>query len=65
MHSVKSQSNIFFLSTQALNNLKSPPSQTKDHDNSNILHMFNNNSYTDFTTLYKHILIPGYVIQVI
>ena len=27
--------------------------------------MFNNNTYTDFITAYKHILISSYVIQVI
>ena len=27
--------------------------------------MFNNNTYTDFRTAYKHILIPSYIIQVI
>ena len=31
----------------------------------NMLHMFNNNTYTDFRTAYKHILIPIRVIQVI
>ena len=41
------------------------PRQAKSPDNSNILHMFNNNTYTDFRTAYKHILIPNYVIQVI
>ena len=39
--------------------------QTKSPDNSNVLHMFNNNTYTDFRTAYKHVLIPSYVIQVI
>ena len=29
------------------------------------MHMFNNNTYTDFRTVYKHFLIPSYVIQVI
>ena len=31
----------------------------------NLLLNFNNNTYTDFKTAYKHILIPSYVIQVI
>ena len=30
-----------------------------------MLHMFNNNAYSDFRTAYKHVLIPGYVIRVI
>ena len=33
--------------------------------NPNMFHMFNNNSYTDFRTAYKHMLIPSNVIQVI
>ena len=49
----------------ALKNLKSPPRQTKSPDNSDMLHMFNNNIYTDFKTAHKHILIPIYVIWVI
>ena len=48
-----------------MKNLTSPPRQTKSPDNSNILHMFNNNTYTDFRTEYKHILIPSYITQVI
>ena len=40
----------FFLSPQALKNLISPPRQTKSPDNSNVLHMFNNNIYNDFRT---------------
>ena len=42
-----------------------PPRQTKSPDISNMLHMFNNNTYTDFRTAYKQVLIPSYVIQVI
>ena len=30
-----------------------------------MLHMFNNNTYNDFRTTWKHILIPSYIIQVI
>ena len=51
--------------TQTLKNLTSPPRQTKSPDNSNILHMFNINTYTDSRTVYKQVLIPSYVIQVI
>ena len=35
---------------QALKNLISPLRQTKSLDNSNVLHMFNNSTYTDFRT---------------
>ena len=48
-----------------LKNLISRPRQTKIPDKCNVLHMFNNNNYTDFRTTYKHVLIPSYVIQVI
>ena len=37
-----------------------PPKQTKSPQNSNMLHMFNNNIYTDIKTAYKHDLIPSY-----
>ena len=50
---------------QAMKNLSIPPRQTKLPDNSNVLHMFNNNTFTDFRTAYKYVLIPSYVIQVI
>ena len=50
---------------QKLKNLISRPRQTKTPDNSNVLHMFNNNTYTDFRTAYKYILIPSYFIQVV
>ena len=39
--------------------------QTKSPNNSNVLHMFNNNTLIDFRTAYKHVLNPSYVIQVI
>ena len=42
--------------------LKKPPRQTKSPDNSNVLHMFHNNTYTDFRTAYRHVLIPSYII---
>ena len=45
--------------------LNKPPRQTKSPNNSNVLHMFINNTYTDFRTAYEHVLIPSYVIQVI
>ena len=47
---------------QALKNLKSLLRQTKSPNNSNVLHMFNNNTYTDFRTAYRHVLIPNYII---
>ena len=43
-------------------NLHKSPRQTKSPDNSNILHMFNNNTDTDLRTAGKH---PSYVIEVI
>ena len=43
---------------QALKNLKTLISP-------HVLQMFNNNTYTDFRTAYKHLLIPRYVIEVI
>ena len=57
----------YFLSPQARKNVISPPTprQTKPPDNSNVLHTFNNNTYADFRTAYKHVLIHSYVIQVI
>ena len=55
----------FFSVPQALKHLESPPRHTKSTDNSSVLHMFHNNTYTDFRTAYKHVLIPSYVIQVI
>ena len=50
-----------FLSLQALKNLISPPRKAKSPDNFNVLHMFNNKTYTDIRTAYKHLL-PSYVI---
>ena len=43
----------------------SPPRQTKSPNNSNMLHMFNNNIYTDFRAAYKHVLFPSYITYVI
>ena len=55
---------IFSVSHQTLKNLASPPGRQKTL-NSNLLHMFNNNTYVSFKTSYKHVLIPSYVIGVI
>ena len=41
-----------------------PPGRQKT-DNSNMLHMLNNNSITDFRTACKHAVIPSYVIQML
>ena len=38
--------NSWFLSPQAMKNVISPPMHTKSSDNFNVLHMFNNNTYT-------------------
>ena len=53
------------LKTQVLKNLISPGKQTKDPNNSILLLIFNNNTYIDFRTAYRHVLIPSYFIQVI
>ena len=50
---------------EVLKNLISCPRQTKDPDDSNVLLMFNNNTYIDFRTAYKHVLIPSYYNEVI
>ena len=63
--SYKTRIQQFFLSSQAMKNLASLPGQTKSLDNFNVLYMFNNNTFTDFRTAYKDVLIPSYVIQVI
>ena len=39
---------VDFMSPRTLKNLTSLPRQTKSPDNSNMLHIFNNNTYTDF-----------------
>ena len=44
--------------------LTSPFKLKKSPDNSNMLHMLNNNTSTDFRKTLKHILIPSFVIQV-
>ena len=54
---------IFPVSLQALKKLTRPLMQTQNPDNSNMSFMFNNNTYSDFRTAYKHVLIPSYVIQ--
>ena len=50
-------SNFFCPPPQALKNLISPPRQAKSPNNSNMLYMFNNNTYTDFRRAYNHVLI--------
>ena len=42
---------------QVLEIVTSPLRQTKIFDNSNNLNMFNNNTFTNFQTTYKHMLI--------
>ena len=54
----KPQPRIFFLSLRALKNKKRKSPQADynaSSDNSNLLHIFNNNIYTDFRTAYKHV----------
>ena len=45
--------------------INQPPQVDKSLDNSNMLLMFNSNTYNDSRTVNKDILIPSYVIQVI
>ena len=49
------------MSLQALKNLTSLPQAEKKPDSSNMFHMFNSNTYTDFIfwniSAYKHVLI--------
>ena len=45
--------------------LRNSPKHTKILDNSNMLLVFNNNTYNDSRTVIKHILILSDVIQVI
>ena len=54
----------FFLHPPAMEKLSKSPQAEKSSNNSNTLHMFNDNIYTDFKTAYKHVLISSYVIQV-
>ena len=54
-----------FLSLQGQKTLTSLPRHTKSPGNCSMLHMFNNNTYTDFRIANKRILIPSYVIRVI
>ena len=39
-----------------------PIDQAKSPDNFKVLHMFTSNTYTNFRTAYKHLLIPGYIV---
>ena len=38
------------------------PRHTESPDNSDMLHMFNNSTYSDFRTAHKHVLIPSHII---
>ena len=60
----KPQTSIFF-SPPSTEEMNKTPQADKMPDNSNMLHMFNNNIFTDFRTAYKHILIPSYIIRLI
>ena len=62
----KPQPNNFFCPPDPKKINKAPlPQVDKSLDNSNMLLMFNSNTYNDSRTVNKHILIPSYVIQVI
>ena len=52
-------------SSTVLKNIRSCSRQTKIPDNSNVLLTFNNNTCIDFRTVYKHVSVPSYFIQVI
>ena len=56
---------VTFSVPQVLKDLISPPRQTNSSDNSNMLHRLNSNTYTDFGTAHKHVLILSYIIRVI
>ena len=53
---------FFLFRTPSLRHRKTtiPLRQTKTPDNSNMLHMFNNNTYSDFRTACNYVLIPSY-----
>ena len=61
---VNHKPSIFFV-PQVLKKLTSLHQVDKSLDNSNMLLMFNSNTYSDSRLVNKHILIPSYVIQVI
>ena len=52
------------MSLQALKNFNKSPQADKNPDNSNMLHIFNNKTNTDFGAPSKCVLIPSYDIQV-
>ena len=56
---------VYFFWPPGTEKLNMSPRQIKSPDNSNLLHMFNSYTYTDFRRAYKHILIPSYLIRVI
>ena len=58
----KPQPSYFFYPPNIEKLTKSPPpKQTKSPENSNMLHMFNNNIYTDIKTAYKHDLLRSHL----
>ena len=60
---------IFFAPFPQTLKTEQVPTGTEGPDDSNILHKFNNNTYSGFRTArvnsYQHVLIPSYVIRVI
>ena len=56
---------LTLLTQHRIEKLSKSPQAESSSDNLNMLHRFDNNSYTGFGTVYKLILIPSYVIQVI
>ena len=65
LYGVSLSTGNFFRHPQALKNLTSLSRQTKSTDGYNMLHMFNNNTHSDFRTAKKHVLTPSYFIRVI
>ena len=63
-HTQQTRTQQFLLSSR-WENLTNPIIQIKSPDSSNILYRFNNNTYTDFKTVNKHIFIPDHVVSVI
>ena len=61
--SLANHNTAIFSPSQAVKNVISPRRQTKSPENSYMLLMFNNNTYTGFRTAQKHILNPSYAIQ--
>ena len=56
---------LTLLTQHRIEKLSKFPQAESSSNNPNMLHRFNNSSYTDFWTVYKYILILSYIIQMI